>query len=214
MFAYILRRLALMVPTILGIMLITFAIVQFAPGGPVERCWRRSRARATQPVAHHRRGGDLGGAARANSVGLRPMPAIAARRGSTRLHQEARTAIRLRQAGPRAVPEDDLGLCPFDFGKSYFRDVSVLQLIRERLPVSISLGLWMTLISYAISIPLGIRKAVHDGSRFDLWTSGVVIIGYAIPSFLFGIALIILFAGARSSSSFPCAASPPRTSRP
>jgi microcin C transport system permease protein len=91
----------------------------------------------------------------------------------------------------------------FNFGKSYFRDVPVLQLIKERLPVSISLGLWMTLLSYAISIPLGIQKAVHDGSRFDMWTSAVVIIGYAIPSFLFAILLIVLFCGGSFWQVFP-----------
>jgi microcin C transport system permease protein len=91
----------------------------------------------------------------------------------------------------------------FDFGRSYFRDVTVLELIKEKLPVSISLGLWMTLISYAISIPLGIRKAVADGSRFDVWTSAVVIVGYAIPSFLFGILLVILFAGGSFLQIFP-----------
>src|SRR5262249_22497446 len=83
----------------------------------------------------------------------------------------------------------------FDFGKSYFRDTSVLQLIKEKLPVSISLGLWLTLLTYLISIPLGVRKAVKDGSQFDVWTSGIIIIGYAIPGFLIGILLIILFAG-------------------
>ena len=93
----------------------------------------------------------------------------------------------------------------FDFGKSYFRDVSVLQLIKEKLPVSISLGIWMTLLTYLISIPLGIRKAVHDGSRFDVWTSGVIIIGYAIPGFLFAILLIILFAGGSFLNIFPAA---------
>ena len=91
----------------------------------------------------------------------------------------------------------------FDFGKSYFRDISVLQLIGEKLPVSVSLGLWMTLLSYAISIPLGIRKAVKDGSSFDIWTSGVVIIGYAIPGFLFAILLIVLFAGGSFWQIFP-----------
>ena len=96
----------------------------------------------------------------------------------------------------------------FDFGKSYFRDVSVLQLIKEKLPVSMSLGIWMTLLTYLISIPLGIRKAVKDGSRFDTWTSTVVIIGFAIPGFLFAILLIILFAGGSFLISFRCAASP------
>jgi len=91
----------------------------------------------------------------------------------------------------------------FDFGRSYFRDVSVLQLIKEKLPVSISLGIWMTLISYLISIPLGIRKAVRDGSQFDVWTSGIIIIGYAIPGFLFAILLIILFAGGSFFDIFP-----------
>jgi microcin C transport system permease protein len=91
----------------------------------------------------------------------------------------------------------------FDFGKSYFRDVSVLQLIQEKLPVSVSLGLWMTLITYAISIPLGIRKAIRDGSSFDIWTSGIIIIGYAIPGFLFAILLIILFAGGSFLDLFP-----------
>ncbi|OYW98694.1 MAG: microcin ABC transporter permease, partial [Bosea sp. 32-68-6] len=91
----------------------------------------------------------------------------------------------------------------FDFGRSYFRDAPVLQLIKEKLPVSISLGLWMTLLSYAISIPLGIRKAVKDGSRFDTWTSAVVIVGYAIPGFLFAILLIVLFAGGSFWQIFP-----------
>ena len=91
----------------------------------------------------------------------------------------------------------------FDFGQSYFRDISVLKLIGEKMPVSISLGLWMTLLSYAISIPLGIRKAVKDGSRFDMWTSAVIIVGYAIPGFLFAILLIILFAGGSFLDLFP-----------
>ena len=91
----------------------------------------------------------------------------------------------------------------FDFGKSYFRDISVIQLIKEKLPVSISLGLWMTLLTYVISIPLGIRKAVRDGSRFDTWTSAVIIVGYAIPGFLFAILLIILFAGGSFFNWFP-----------
>ncbi len=91
----------------------------------------------------------------------------------------------------------------FDFGKSYFRDTTVLQLIKEKLPVSISLGIWLTLLTYLISIPLGIRKAIRDGSRFDVWTSGVIIVGYAIPGFLFAILLIILFAGGSFWNIFP-----------
>ncbi|TIV08094.1 MAG: ABC transporter permease subunit, partial [Mesorhizobium sp.] len=91
----------------------------------------------------------------------------------------------------------------FDFGDSYFRDISVLNLILEKMPVSISIGLWITLLSYLISIPLGIRKAVKDGSTFDVWTSGVVIVGYAIPGFLFGILLMVLFAGGSFWDWFP-----------
>jgi microcin C transport system permease protein len=91
----------------------------------------------------------------------------------------------------------------FDFGKSYFRDVSVIQLIKEKLPVSMSLGIWMTLLTYLISIPLGIRKAIQDGSKFDTWTSGIIIIGFAIPGFLFAILLIILFAGGSFFDIFP-----------
>jgi microcin C transport system permease protein len=91
----------------------------------------------------------------------------------------------------------------FDFGKSYFRDTTVLQLIKEKLPVSISLGIWLTLLTYLISIPLGIRKAVKDGSQFDVWTSGAIIVGYAIPGFLFAILLIILFAGGSFYNWFP-----------
>ena len=91
----------------------------------------------------------------------------------------------------------------FDFGKSYFRDITVLQLVKEKLPVSISLGIWLTLLTYLISIPLGIRKAIKDGSHFDVWTSGAIIIGYAIPGFLFAILLIILFAGGSFFNFFP-----------
>ena len=91
----------------------------------------------------------------------------------------------------------------FDFGQSYFRDVSVLDLIKEKMPVSISLGLWMTLISYGISIPLGVAKAVRDGARFDVWTSAVIVVGYAIPGFLFAILLVVLFAGGSFFDWFP-----------
>lgn len=101
----------------------------------------------------------------------------------------------------------------FDFGRSYFRDISVIDLIKEKMPVSISLGLWLTFLSYIISIPLGIRKAIKDGSRFDTWTSAVIIVGYAIPSFLFAILLIVLLRAALSSTGSRCAALPHRISR-
>ncbi|MGX5775289.1 microcin C ABC transporter permease YejB [Methylorubrum zatmanii] len=205
MLAYILRRIALMIPTILGIMLITFAIIQFAPGGPVERVLAQLQGQQEGSLSRITGGqGDLGGAARSGS-------------GSGGESSKYRGAQGLDPAFIKKL-EAQFGFdkpayerfgkmlwdyARFDFGRSYFRDVSVLELIKEKLPVSISLGLWMTLISYAISIPLGIRKAVADGSRFDIWTSAVVIIGYAIPSFLFGILLVILFAGGSFFQIFP-----------
>lgn len=205
MLAYILRRIALMIPTILGIMLITFAIIQFAPGGPVERVLAQLQGQQEGSLSRITGGqGDLGGAARSGS-------------GSGGESSKYRGAQGLDPAFIKKL-EAQFGFdkpayerfgkmlwdyARFDFGRSYFRDVSVLELIKEKLPVSISLGLWMTLISYAISIPLGIRKAVADGSRFDIWTSAVVIVGYAIPSFLFGILLVILFAGGSFFQIFP-----------
>src|SRR5262249_22814632 len=119
------------------------------------------------------------------------------------VHRAPREAVRLRQAPLERFLLMMWNYARFDFGNSYFRDVSVLRLIREKMPVSISLGLWMTLLSYAISIPLGIRKAVRDGTRFDTWTSAVIIVGYAIPGFLFAILLIILFAGGSFWDFFP-----------
>ena len=183
MLAYIARRVLLMIPTILGIMLISFVLVQFAPGGPVERIIAQLQGQDSGASSRISGGGgdfgaqSPGGAARAGDASSRyrgaqgPRPAI---------HQAARSAVRLRQAGRERFLKMIWDYARFDFGKSYFRDISVLELIKEKLPVSISLGLWMTLLSYAISIPLGIKKAVRDGSSFDIWTSAVVIIGYAI----------------------------------
>ncbi|WP_019905022.1 microcin C ABC transporter permease YejB [Methylobacterium sp. 77] len=205
MLAYILRRIALMVPTIFGIMLITFVIVQFAPGGPVERVLAQLQGQGEGSLSRVTGGaGDLGGGGRSAGGGSE---ASSRYRGAQGLDPAFIKKLEQQFGFDKPAPERFAKMlwdyATFDFGKSYFRDVSVLQLIRERLPVSISLGLWMTLLSYAISIPLGIRKAVKDGSRFDLWTSSIVIIGYAIPSFLFGIALIILFAGGSFLQIFP-----------
>ena len=187
MLAYILRRIALMVPTIFGIMLITFAIVQFAPGGPVERVLAQLQGQNDAGLSRVTGGaGDLGGAGSG-----RRGEANSRYRGAQGLDPAFIAKLEKQFGFDKPAPERFAKMLwdyvRFDFGNSYFRDVSVIQLIRERLPVSVSLGLWMTLISYAISIPLGIRKAVRDGSRFDLWTSGVVIVGYAVPSFLFGL---------------------------
>ncbi|MBB2961537.1 microcin C ABC transporter permease YejB [Methylobacterium sp. R2-1] len=202
MLAYILRRVALMIPTILGIMLITFAIIQFAPGGPVERVLAQLQGQQEGSLSRITGGqGDLGGGvARGGGESSKY-------RGAQGLDPAFIKKLEA-QFGFDKPAYERFGkmlwdYLRFDFGRSYFRDVSVLELIKEKLPVSISLGLWMTLISYAISIPLGIRKAVADGSRFDVWTSAVVIVGYAIPSFLFGILLVILFAGGSFLQIFP-----------
>jgi microcin C transport system permease protein len=206
MTAYIARRLLLMIPTLFGIMLISFTVVQFAPGGPIER------------IIAQLSGADTGGASRVSGPSsdfgargqVRSGPADAASskyRGAQGLDPEFIASLE-KQFGFDKPAYERFALMlwnysRFDFGKSYFRDVSVLSLIREKMPVSISLGLWLTLLTYLISIPLGIRKAVHDGSLFDVWTSGIIIVGYSIPGFLFAILLIILFAGGSFFDWFP-----------
>jgi len=196
--AYILRRLLLIIPTLFGIMVINFALVQFVPGGPVE-----------QMIAELQGGGDV-------------FEGIAGTGADIEVQS---TGVHDRYVGARGLPpefieelERQFGLdkpplerflnmmwnyMRLDFGESYFRKIGVLELVMEKLPVSITLGLWSTIIAYAISIPLGIRKAVHDGSAFDTWTSGVIIVGYAIPGFLFAILLLVLFAGGSYWQVFP-----------
>jgi microcin C transport system permease protein len=206
MTAYIARRLLLMIPTLLGIMLISFTVVQFAPGGPIER------------IIAQLSGADTGGASRISGPSsdfgargqMRSGPADATNskyRGAQGLDPEFIASLE-KQFGFDKPAYERFALMlwnysRFDFGKSYFRDVSVLTLIKEKMPVSISLGLWLTLLTYLISIPLGIRKALHDGSLFDVWTSGIIIVGYSIPGFLFAILLIILFAGGSFFDWFP-----------
>jgi microcin C transport system permease protein len=205
MSAYIVRRILLMLPTLLGILLVAFVVVQFAPGGPVER------------VIAQLSGADTGATSRISggSGDFRPIaPGGAAAdamsskyRGAQGLDPDFIKSLEKQFGFDKPAPERFAlmvwNYTRFDFGKSYFRDISVVQLIREKLPVSISLGIWMTLITYLISIPLGIRKAVQDGSPFDTWTSTVIIIGFAIPGFLFAILLIILFAGGSFLNLFP-----------
>ena len=202
MLSYIARRLALMVPTLFGILLISFVIVQFAPGGPVERVIAQLQ-NPNAGSASDRVGGGQGGDAGMASGG----DASSAYRGAQGLDPAFIKELEKQFGFDKPAHERFLKMlgdyARFDFGRSYFRDAPVLQLIKEKLPVSISLGLWMTLLSYAISIPLGIRKAVKDGSRFDTWTSAVVIVGYAIPGFLFAILLIVLFAGGSFWQIFP-----------
>ncbi len=202
MLSYIARRIALMVPTLFGILLISFVIVQFAPGGPVERVISQLQ-NPNSGGAADRVGGGSGGDAGAQAAG----DAGSAYRGAQGLDPAFIKELEKQFGFDKPAHERFLKMLGdyvrFDFGRSYFRDAPVLQLIKEKLPVSISLGLWMTLLSYAISIPLGIRKAVKDGSRFDTWTSAVVIVGYAIPGFLFAILLIVLFAGGSFWQIFP-----------
>jgi microcin C transport system permease protein len=208
MAAYILRRLLLMIPTILGIMAISFLVVQFAPGGPVERVIAQLQGTDVSATARISggAGGDFGAGSGA-TAGAGESALNSKYRGAQGLDPEFIADLE-RQFGFDKPPLERFFLmiwnyARFDFGESYFRDVSVLSLIAEKLPVSVSLGLWMTLLSYAISIPLGIRKAVRDGSNFDVWTSGVIIVAYAVPGFLFAIFLIVFFAGGTFFDWFP-----------
>lgn len=200
--AYILRRLLLMIPTIFGIMLISFALIQFAPGGPVERVIAQITGTDVAATARFSGGGgDISGA-RAASAEMNSKY-----RGAQGLDPEFIKELEVQFGFDKPVHVRFFNMLwdylRFDFGESYYRDVSVLSLIGEKLPVSISLGLWTTLLSYLISIPLGIMKATRDDSRFDVWTSAVIITGYAIPGFLFAVMLIVLFAGGSYFDLFP-----------
>lgn len=204
MAAYIFRRLLLVIPTLFGVMVLNFALTQFVPGGPIDQILSEMQGEGN--VAQAITGGGQGDAGRNQGF-------------------EAGTASDSKYIGARGLPKEfieqlerEFGLdkppverfflmmwnyLRFDFGESYFRSVSVLALVAEKLPVSISLGLWSTLLAYMVSIPLGIRKAVRDGSSFDTWTSGVLIAAYAIPGFLFAVLLVVLFAGGSYFQWFP-----------
>ncbi|MCA3663715.1 MAG: microcin C ABC transporter permease YejB [Methylobacterium sp.] len=204
MLAYTLRRLALMVPTLLGILLLSFVIIQFAPGGPVERIIAQLQG---QDASGANRvgggGGDIGAAGQSAGAG----DATSSYRGAQGLDPAFIKELERQFGFDKPAHERFFKMvwdyARFDFGRSFFRDASVVDLILEKMPVSISLGLWMTLIAYAISIPLGIRKAVKDGSAFDVWTSGVIVVAYAIPGFLFAVLLVVLFAGGSFWQIFP-----------
>src|SRR6187401_897063 len=208
MSAYIIRRILFMIPTMFGIMLVAFVVVQFAPGGPVEQVI--AKLTGAETGASSRISGSAGGdfGSRGMAQGASQVDAASSKyRGAQGLDPEFIKKLEKQFGFDKPAHERFFlmlkNFIVFDFGKSYFRDTSVMQLIREKLPVSMSLGIWMTLLTYLISIPLGIRKAVSDGSRFDTWTSGVIIIGYAIPGFLIAILLIILFAGGSFLDLFP-----------
>ncbi len=208
MLAYIIRRLLLIIPTLFGVMIINFAVIQTAPGGPVEQIIAQIQGTAVDATARI-----TGGGSELSQDGL----------DSQRLDRTGGFESKYR--GARGLPPELIAeiekmvgfdkplhvrfitmignYATFNFGDSFFQDRKVIDLVLDKMPVSISLGIWTTLLTYLISIPLGIRKAVKDGSRFDVWTSGIIIFGNAVPSFLFAILLIVLFAGGSFVNWFP-----------
>ncbi len=191
--SYILRRLALMIPTLLGILVINFAVVQVAPGGPVEQMIYRMQGHGGDSATSRIAGGgsELG----ENRYGVRGLPPDIIERIEAMYGFDKPTHERFWDMLTNYAQ--------FDFGESFYRNATVLDLIVEKMPVSISLGLWSTLLIYLISIPLGIRKAVRHGSRFDVASSSIIVMLYAIPGFLLAIMLIVLFAGGTYFSWFP-----------
>ncbi|KUJ79083.1 microcin C ABC transporter permease YejB [Ruegeria profundi] len=196
--AYILRRLLLVIPTLLGIMIVNFTLVQFVPGGPIE-----------QIIAQMEGGGDVfegiagGGSDIEQQTGGANDRYVGARGLPPEFIEELEREFGFDKPPVERFLDMMGNYLTLDFGESYFRSISVIDLVLEKMPVSISLGLWSTLIAYLVSIPLGIRKAVRDGSRFDTWTSGTIIVAYAIPGFLFAILLLVLFAGGSYYQIFP-----------
>jgi len=200
MLAYIIRRLLLIIPTLFGIMVLNFVIIQAAPGGPVEQMLAQIQGEAVDATA--RVSGTNSSEVRGPSGG-----GDSKYRGAQGIPPELIKEIEQQFGFDKPAHERFLQMLGnyirFDFGNSFYRDQTVVDLVLDKMPVSISLGIWSTLLIYLISIPLGIKKAVRDGSRFDVWTSGAVILGNAIPSFLFAILLIVLFAGGRYFDWFP-----------
>ena len=195
--AYILRRLFLIIPTLIGIMLINFVLIQFVPGGPIEQIIAQMEDGSAGATDRFTGGGDDSNNQSENNEykGARGLP--------PELIEDLE-----KQFGFDKPPVERFltmlwNYIRFDFGESYFRSITIIDLILEKMPVSITLGLWSTLLAYLVSIPLGIRKAIKDGSAFDLWTSGIIIAAYAIPGLLFGILLIVLFAGGSYWQIFP-----------
>ena len=195
--AYILRRLFLIIPTLVGIMLINFVLIQFVPGGPIEQIIAQMEDGSAGATDRFTGGGDDSNNQSENNEykGARGLP--------PELIEDLE-----KQFGFDKPPVERFltmlwNYIRFDFGESYFRSITIIDLILEKMPVSITLGLWSTLLAYLVSIPLGIRKAIKDGSAFDVWTSGIIIAAYAIPGLLFGILLIVLFAGGSYWQIFP-----------
>lgn len=209
MIHYILRRLLLMIPTLFGIILINFLVIQLAPGGPVEQVIAKVKGMGTDSTARFSGGGsETLTAMGADQFKMSTTSDVTSRyRGAQGLDPEFIKDLEKQFGFDKPAPERFWMMLKnyvrFDFGTSYYRDTKVIDLIREKLPVSISLGLWTTLLIYLISIPLGVKKAVRDGSGFDVWTSGFILVGYAIPSFLFAVFLILIFASDHYFKWFP-----------
>ncbi|MCB1336081.1 MAG: microcin C ABC transporter permease YejB [Maritimibacter sp.] len=218
--AYILRRLLLIIPTLIGIMVINFALIQFVPGGPIEQIIANMEGQGDVLAAVTGTGSETADAGTTDEkyLGARGLPpdviaALEIEMGFARIvcepGYEGEPSLKSDACAKEDIPalEQFLNMMwryiRFDFGESYFRSIGVFELIAEKLPVSVTLGLWSTLIAYIVSIPLGIRKAVRDGSRFDTFTSGMIIVAYAIPGFLFAILLLVLFAGGSYWQIFP-----------
>ena len=196
MLSYIFRRLILIVPTLVGIMCINFFLVQFVPGGPIE-----------QIISDLEKYSSFLDSIGGGSQEVRTSDGVESYKGSVGLPKDFIDELEAQFGFDKPLWERFFSMMydyiTFDFGDSYFRSISVIELIIEKMPVSISLGLWTTLLAYMISIPLGIRKALLDGSSFDNWTSTLIIIGYSIPGFLFAIFLLVLFAGGSYLQLFP-----------
>lgn len=200
MISYIVRRLLLIIPTLFGIMLLNFALTQFVPGGPIEQIIARMEGGGDVFEAFSGGGNELaeatdGAGSESGYVGARGLPAD--------FIEELEREFGFDKPAWERFVDMMWSYIRLDFGESYFRSIGVMELVAEKLPVSITLGLWSTVIAYLVSIPLGIRKAVKDGSTFDSWTSGLIIVGYAIPGFLFAIALLVIFAGGSYWQLFP-----------
>jgi len=199
MSVYIFRRLLLMIPTLFGIMLLNFLIIQAAPGGPVEQTL--AKLQGLDSSVQNRMGSSV--SVEVSSSGGND----SSYRGAQGLDPELIKEIEKLYGFDKPAHERFWLMVKsylyFDFGDSFFRDQSVVDLVVEKMPVSISIGLWSTLLIYLISIPMGIKKAIHDGSKFDVWTSSLIVVGYAIPGFLFAVLLIVLFAGGTYLDWFP-----------
>ena len=205
MTSYILRRLLLIIPTLFGIILINFFLIQFVPGGPIEQILAELQGKNNvfESIAGGSENKDLNNDFQNNQGNSFSEKYIGARGLPDDFIIELEKQFGFDKPPAERFFKMIWSYICFDFGESYFRSISVFDLVIEKLPVSISLGLWTTLLAYFISIPLGIKKAVNDGSRFDTWTSGAIIVGYAIPGFLFAILLLVLFSGGSYLQIFP-----------